>query len=119
VYKGPLTGGMVPIPQLLAECGPHHKLIIVGDALMGPYELMIRGGSLSWDDEDSKEGISWLMELSRHFERSVWLNPEPVSGWGQPTIAEIRRVFPMFPLTLAGLGEAVAQLTKGKASSRR
>jgi len=118
VYKGPLTGGMMSVPELLAQCGPHYKLIVVGDALMGPYELLIRGGGLGWQDEDAREGIWWLAELSRHFERSVWLNPEPVTAWGQATIQEIRRVFSMYPLTVAGLGEAVAHLTRGKTAKK-
>jgi uncharacterized protein len=118
VYNGPLRGGMLSIPELLAQCGPHYKLILVGDALMGPYELLLRGGGQSWDDDDAKAGLEWLVELSRHFEKSVWLNPEPASGWGQNTISEIRQVFPMFPLTVHGLGDAVAHLTRGKGRVR-
>ncbi|EPX60086.1 hypothetical protein D187_002172 [Cystobacter fuscus DSM 2262] len=54
------------------------------------------------------------MELARHFERSVWLNPEPIQTWRGNTIAAVRNVVDMFPLTLDGLGEALGHLTKGK-----
>jgi hypothetical protein len=37
-----------------------------------------------------------------------------VSGSAAYTIAAVRNVFDMFPLTLDGLGEAVGHLTKGK-----
>ena len=37
-----------------------------------------------------------------------------MSGSAAYTIAAVRNVFDMFPLTLDGLGEAVGHLTKGK-----
>jgi uncharacterized protein with von Willebrand factor type A (vWA) domain len=37
----------------------------------------------------------------------VWLNPEPKKIWNAPTIHIIRQVFPMFPLTIDGLTEAI------------
>ncbi len=80
--------------------------------MMAPYELYERGGSLGWNDPDGHEGLTWLQKLNEHFPQSAWLNPEPVSVWFHPTVKAIRSVFPMFPLTLEGLGEAVAQLVR-------
>lgn len=114
VYKSARFNDPVPVAQLLADCGPHYKLILVGDALMGPYELLERGGALGWADPDGVEGVAWLRRLANHFERNAWLNPEARHTWYAPTIRAIGSIFPMFPLTLEGLGEAVAHLTKGK-----
>jgi uncharacterized protein with von Willebrand factor type A (vWA) domain len=88
---------------------------VVGDALMAPYELSMRTNSEGrYDPVDGKEGLVWLMELARHFERSAWLNPEPPQTWRGNTIQAVKNVFDMFPLTVEGLGEAVAHLTKGR-----
>ncbi|HEY8430277.1 MAG TPA: VWA domain-containing protein [Sandaracinaceae bacterium] len=115
VYEDAAFSRPVRVRDLLAECGPHYKLIVVGDALMAPYELLAAGGSLWLDEDERVEGIVWLMMLEDHFERSCWLNPEPPRYWSGNTIEYIAKVFPMFPLTLEGLGEAVAHLTKSGA----
>ncbi|MFP2909472.1 vWA domain-containing protein [Pyxidicoccus sp. 3LFB2] len=114
LYATPqLTGGMT-VPELLAQVGRHHKLVIVGDASMAPYELSIRTDADGHYKADGLEGLTWLMQLSQHFERNVWLNPEPMGTWRSGTISVIARVFPMFPLTVEGLGEAVTHLTRGR-----
>jgi uncharacterized protein with von Willebrand factor type A (vWA) domain len=114
VYRSARFTDAVPVTDLLGELGPHYKLIVVGDALMGPYELFERGGGLGWNDPDGLEGVEWLRRLAAHFERHVWLNPEAQPGWYHPTIRAIGGIFPMFPLTLEGLGEAVAHLVRGR-----
>lgn len=118
VYRTPRFSEAVGLPELLAECGKSYKLILVGDALMSPYELLERGGPRGLWDDDAKEGAAWLMMLAEHFPHSAWLNPEPRHGW-YGTARTIGRIFPMFPLTLEGLGEAVGQLTRGAFSSRK
>jgi uncharacterized protein with von Willebrand factor type A (vWA) domain len=114
VYRTSAFTDPMPVAELVADRGPHYKLIIVGDALMGPYELLERGGALGWADPDALEGIEWLRRLASHFERHAWLNPEPPASWYAPTIRMIEAIFPMFPLTLEGLGDAVAHLTRGR-----
>ena len=99
----------MPVAQLFAETNATYKLIVVGDALMAPWELTGTSGY----GEDSAEGVVWLMRLVERFPQAVWLNPEPPREWWQTTIEVIRRVFAMYPLTLEGLGEAVNQLTRG------
>ena len=100
--------------------GRHFKLVVVGDALMAPYELTMRTNVEGrYDSQDGKEGLVWLMELARHFERSAWLNPEPPQTWRGNTIEAVKRVFDMFPLTLEGLGDAVGHLTKGRMTRGR
>ncbi len=113
VYRTEGFADPVTVPELLADCGPHWKLVLVGDALMAPYELMLRAGAQGRYSPDGVEGIIWMMQLAQHFERSAWLNPEPPASWWSPTIRSLRNVFPMFPLTVEGLGEAVGHLTRG------
>lgn len=109
VYEQPTLRGAVPLSQLFAQTDKRYKLIVVGDALMAPWELMDRSG---WSGEEDLEGITWMMRVKEHFPHSVWLNPEPQSGWAQTTIEVLRRVFDMYPLTLEGLSDAVGQLTR-------
>ena len=118
VYEDARFSQPIRVRDLLADCGPHYKLIMVGDALMAPYELLQAGGSIDMSEEDRVEGIVWLMQLEDHFERTVWLNPEPQKYWHGNTIEYIRQVFEMYPLTVEGLGEAVKHLTKGKTARR-
>lgn len=113
VYKTEGFRDQVRVRDLIAECGPHYKLIVLGDALMAPYELMQSGMSADLGDDRGLEGIGWLKLLNMHFRRSAWLNPEPVRFWENNTIEYVRREFPMFSLTLEGLSEAVAHLTRG------
>lgn len=101
----------VKITDLVADCGPHYKLVLVGDALMAPWELL---GAPSYSEaEKGAAGVAWLVYLREHFERSVWLNPEPPSAWGGSTIETIGNIFPMFELTLDGLSEGIAELMRG------
>jgi uncharacterized protein with von Willebrand factor type A (vWA) domain len=115
VYEDATFTRPVRVRDLIADAGPHYKLIVVGDALMAPYELLAAGGALDLGDDNKVEGIVWLMMLEDHFERACWLNPEPQKYWGGNTIEYVAQVFEMFPLTLEGLGEGVAHLTKSRA----
>lgn len=112
VYGTPQLVQPYPVADLLQDCGRHHKLIVVGDASMGPWELLEQGGAQGYYDPDAEPGIAWLLKLAGHFDRSCWLNPEPRAQW-YGTIETIRQVFEMFPLTLQGLGEAVNHLIRG------
>ena len=115
VYETERFTDPMRVEDLLHECGSHYKLIMVGDALMAPYELLSPGGSIQWEgDGDRAEGIVWLMRLRKHFRRAAWLNPEPQKYWFGNTIENIASVFDMFPLTLDGLGEAMGHLMKSR-----
>ncbi len=110
VYQTAQLRSPISLAQVFAETNPTWKLIVVGDALMAPWELTDTSG---WGNEDDAEGVVWLMRLVERFPQAVWLNPEPPQQWWQTTIDVIRRVFAMYPLTLEGLGEAVTSLTRG------
>jgi hypothetical protein len=114
LYATPQLSGGITVPELIAQVGKHHKLVLVGDAYMAPYELGIRTDANGQFRQDGMEGLGWLMMLAQHFERSAWLNPESPRIWKGNTIEAVARVFPMFPLTVEGLGEAVQHLTKGR-----
>ncbi len=118
VYKTEQFDDPVRVRDVLHDCGKHYKLVMVGDALMAPYELLHAGGSLELGEDNRIEGIVWLMMLAEHFEKSCWLNPEPPSYWENNTIEYVRQVYDMFPLTLDGLGDAVAHLTRGRGKRR-
>lgn len=111
VYKTEGFQDAVTVRDLIADCGKHYKLVLVGDASMATYELL---GSPGYGEEGRTAGLEWLYVLREHFEKSVWLNPDGPSITPHPTVDAIRSVFPMFPLTLEGLGEAVGTLMRGQ-----
>lgn len=101
----------VPTRDVLRRRNEHWKLLVVGDAAMHPAELLEAYGNIDPRRGAPTAGIGWLRELSQHFERSVWVNPDPPEAWdGSRTAQVIQRLFPMFPLTVDGLAEAVAAL---------
>lgn len=111
VYQDARFSRPLPVSQLFTETDRRYKLILVGDALMAPWELVSVSG---WSDDQGLEGLQWMMRLREHYPSSVWLNPEHPSSWWQTTIDVLRRVFPMYPLTTEGLGEAVQNLTRAR-----
>jgi uncharacterized protein with von Willebrand factor type A (vWA) domain len=118
VYKTERFDDPVWVQDLLHECGNHYKLIMVGDALMAPYELMRQGGAISLNDNNALPGIGWLTLLHQHFKSCAWLNPEPPTYWDGNTIQAVRQVFEMFPLTLEGLTQSMQHLNRGRPRGR-
>lgn len=105
------------LPDLIDTLNSRWKVVIVGDAAMAPGELL---GSGPWGSPyglntfgDGPTGLDWFVHLATRFDRSVWLNPDPPRYWGGGTCKAINSVFPMFHLTLEGLTEAMAHLSKG------
>lgn len=99
--------------ELLRRYGADYRLVIVGDASMGPYEITHPGGSVEhWNEEP---GALWIQRLCQHFPRAVWLNPYPQDGWASSTSIQLLRELMaqrMFPLTGEGLGDAIRSLTR-------
>ena len=102
----------VPVQDVLDACNAETKLVMVGDAAMHPAELL-GGGEWGYGGSGGMPGIRWMMLLADHFRRTAWLNPEPPSYWRGGTAQALSEVFPMFQLTLDGLGEAIAHLSRG------
>jgi uncharacterized protein with von Willebrand factor type A (vWA) domain len=118
VYKTERFDDPIWVQDLLHECDRNYKLIMVGDALMAPYELLRQGGAISINDRNTLPGIGWLTMLQQHFPQSIWMNPEPQGYWDGTTIDAVRKVFEMYPLTLEGLTQGMAFLNKGKTARR-
>ena len=102
----------IPVWDIIHKYGRDYKVIFVGDATMGPYEIDWPGGSVEHFNEEA--GEVWIQRLTSHFNKVVWLNPQPQSYWAYyPSIGRIQALMgeKMFPLTLDGLNSAVSALT--------
>ena len=113
VYEDAQLRKAVPVADLIAGSDRDEKLVMVGDALMHPGELLDPGGSMYLHAQARASGIEWLRRLAHHFRSSAWLNPEPERFWPGTTIEVIAAVFAMWPLTLDGLAQAVRYLVRG------
>ncbi len=103
----------IPVADILSHSDRDERLVIVGDALMHPAELLQPGGSIFYSHDNRTSGLDWLKRLVGHFRRAIWLNPEPRRYWPHTTIETVAHVFPMWPLTIAGLEDAVRYLVRG------
>ncbi|HEY1099964.1 MAG TPA: VWA containing CoxE family protein, partial [Myxococcota bacterium] len=99
--------------DVLAQIDQTWTVIFVGDAWMSPHELTFDGNYFSFSQAKTP-GIEQLKRIARTARASAWLNPEPQRIWNAPSVREIRRVFPMFELTLDGLDKAVDHLRGAK-----
>jgi len=99
--------------RVLRTYGHDYRVILVGDASMSPYEITQPGGSIEhWNKEP---GAVWLERLCATFPRLVWLNPESTQRWDYTPSVRITRELVrerMFPLTIAGLDEAIRELKR-------
>ncbi len=104
----------VPTSDFLRMLEPDYKIILLGDASMAPGELTMPGGAIDWTYSNSEPGIAWLERIAAHFNHTAWLNPIPAPYWnrvtGYHTISLIRRIFPMFELSVEGLEGAIKKL---------
>jgi uncharacterized protein with von Willebrand factor type A (vWA) domain len=119
VYETDTFRDGVSLHDLTHHCTREWKCVLVGDAAMHPAELLGGGGWYgSVDGDERLSGIRWMQTLSDHFDRSAWLNPDSPSYWKGGTAEMLGGLFPMFHLTLEGLGEAMAHLSKGPIRKR-
>lgn len=100
--------------HLLHTLEPDYKLLLVGDARMGPWELTERYGAINYYERNEIPGIIWLKRIVDHFTHCIWLNPDNPRFWVHTTVQMISRLFPMYPLTLEGLEQAVGKLVVAK-----
>jgi len=102
----------IDVQDILRTYDPGHKVVLVGDASMSPYEIEKEGGSVErWNAEP---GRVWLTRLLDAYPKAVWLNPVPEKYWGGTTsIGMIRALMEdrMYPLTLAGIDQGMRELT--------
>ena len=104
----------VPTDWVLSNLSSEYKVILVGDAQMAPHELVTQFRYRTPDGEEHKRcGLEWLQMLKGKYPHIVWLNPGDRPTWGEywtRTYDTIGREFPMFPLTVEGLEEAMKKL---------
>lgn len=110
LYRDIERNEAVSTEHLLRILEPEYKVILVGDATMAPQELMERYGAINYYERNDTPGIIWLKRIADHFSHCVWLNPDTPDYWDHPTILIVKKLFPMFELTLDGLGQAVKKL---------
>ncbi|MBI5510341.1 MAG: VWA domain-containing protein [Deltaproteobacteria bacterium] len=103
-----------PTREVLQGLDSTWSVILVGDAWMSPYELTAVMDGFSLESREPAPGIEWLRRLRARCPTSVWLNPEPIGVWESASTRLIRQIFPMFSLTLDGLGAAVDVLRGSK-----
>lgn len=103
-----------PTWDILHKFPSDHRVVIVGDAAMSPYEVAMRGGSVEhWNEEP---GAVWLKRIADVYPHLVWINPTQEKYWefSQSTqmIQEIIGAERMFPMTLSGLEDAMRELAR-------
>ncbi len=101
--------------DFLAKYGRDYRLVVVGDASMSPYEIIEPGGSVEHYNDEA--GHVWLTRLFNAYPKAVWLNPTAQGQWKwTQSIGIIEKLIGqsadqrMFPLTLAGLDQAISRL---------
>ncbi len=103
----------IPTWDILHKYGHDYKLIFVGDAAMSPYELTQPGGSV--EHLNPEPGAVWLDRMAKIYPAAVWLNPEAERHWDYSQSGKLIRGLMndrMYPLTLAGLEEAMRTLSR-------
>jgi len=110
LYKDVERDKGISTAHLLETVEPDYKLLMVGDARMGTWELTEKYGAIDYYERNELPGIVWLKRVADHFNHRIWLNPDEERFWIHPTVQAISKLFPMYPLTLDGLGHAVKKL---------
>ncbi|MGI4815094.1 MAG: vWA domain-containing protein [Janthinobacterium lividum] len=100
-----------PTWDIIHKFQSDYKLIFVGDATMGAYEILQPGGSVEYNNDEA--GAVWVQRLLDHFTSAIWLNPEPSGVWHYRQSIDIMRNLlsdRMYPLTVAGLTDGMRAL---------
>jgi uncharacterized protein with von Willebrand factor type A (vWA) domain len=106
-----LSADALPTADVLRRLDGRWKVVLVGDAAMHPAELLEPYGNIDPRRHAKTTGIDWLKRLADHFDRAVWINPEPTREWDYvQTTRIIRKLFPMFHLSVDGITDAVKAL---------
>jgi uncharacterized protein with von Willebrand factor type A (vWA) domain len=99
--------------KVLDMTSRNYKVILVGDAYMAPSELLSPNGAIDYWYRNDRPGIEWLTDIRNRFPKVIWLNPEPATWWPSvPSTRMIRKIFPMYELTLDGMRSGARALIK-------
>lgn len=99
--------------DILHKYGSDYKVIFIGDAAMGPYEIDYIGGSVEHYNEEP--GSLWMQRFMEHYRKVIWLNPYPLHAWQYTrSIGIVKQLVAnqMYPLTLEGLEAGISYLSK-------
>lgn len=102
-----------PTFDILNTFSRDYRVVFVGDAAMSPHEIVQPGGSV--EHLNPEAGAVWIERIARAFPHCVWLNPVPEAHWDYAQSNKLMRQLlggRMFPLTLAGLDQAMRALTR-------
>ncbi|MGB3725981.1 MAG: hypothetical protein WA981_09475 [Glaciecola sp.] len=104
---------VIDVYSIIQKYGSDYKVIFVGDATMGPYEITYPGGSVEhWNEEP---GSAWMQRILHHFEYAIWLNPQPKAYWHYHASIQIMKELVndrMYGLTIEGLTDGIKALLK-------
>lgn len=107
-------GEWIDTEWVLHNLDEDYRVIMVGDGTMAPSELLKKGGNTVIGLYNETPGIDWLNRFKKRYHKVVWLNPLREYEWdnvyGSQTLDMIRKVFPMYELTLDGLEAAIKKL---------
>ena len=102
-----------PTMDIMHKYGHDHKLVIVGDAAMSPYEISHPGGSIEHMNDEA--GAVWIKRLTTTYPAAAWLNPTPEAYWGHSASTSLVKTLMddrMYALTLQGLDDAMRELSR-------
>ncbi len=102
-----------PTWDLMHTYSPDYKIIFIGDASMGPWEIAYAGGSVEYYNEEP--GALWMQRMRDHFRKVVWLNPVKKENWKYTDSIQLTNELvedQMYPLTLQGIQESINYLSK-------
>ena len=113
MYKTPEceNGDWIDTEWMFRNIDSDYKVIIVGDAAMAPEEFYSETGNYRGPN-GGLTGEQWLLLLKQHYKKVVWLNPKMAPGeapWREVETA-VKKIFPMYKLTVEGLNEAMVKL---------
>ena len=118
VYGNARFSEKIPLRELFRRFDRDTRLVLVGDAYMYPGELTSRFGAVDWTERNERPGLEYLAMVRNHFTHCAWLNPMARDSWSAPSIRLVRKIFPMYPLTVEGVEELARDLAAGPGATR-
>ena len=107
------NSNLTEINEILRVYKKNTKVIIIGDALMSPYEVIYPGGSIEhWNE---KPGSYWIKKIVNYFDKVIWLNPENYENWQYSQSTKILNDLInnlMFQLNISGIESGMKELAK-------
>ena len=107
------SNNLTDINEILRIYKKNTKVIIIGDALMSPYEVVYPGGSIEhWNEQP---GSYWIKKIVSYFDKAIWLNPENIENWNYSQSTKILKELInhlMFELNIAGIESGMKELAK-------